>query len=141
MLVAVASFSSKKSEKFEGGKWSDIQEPPVAGGLSEYAVIFDSGKFYYFGGFDGRSHLSLIFCLNAGSWTWTNVGSLNSGRIAHGVIAVESMFMIIGGVGTQPNEACRLNNDKFTCEQKSSNLVEYARTPLLFLMNDNYGNC
>ena len=50
-------------------------------------------------------------------------------------------FMVIGGGANFNNEACSLNNGKFDCEEKASKLPKYHRTPLLFLVDDNYGNC
>ena len=143
MLVAVGSYSppSKKSEIFEDENWRDIQEPLVDQRYyAFYAAIFYAGDFYYFGGTDGND-LSSILRLNAASWTWSNVGQMNSPRWGHAVTLVGNTFIIIGGFGTQPNEACTLNNDEFTCEEKSSTLESYFLTPLLYVVNDNYGNC
>ena len=146
ILVAVGSLnpSTKKAEKYEDGNWSDLQEPPVDVSLYSYAVIVYEDNFFYFGGWDtgrGRSEVSLILCLNAASWAWTNVGQMNSIRYGHGVIQADDTFMVIGGYDTRPNEACSLSNGSFTCEQKSSSLTDYAYMPLLFLVNDSYGNC
>ena len=134
--------TNKKSEKFEDGKWRDIGEPPVHS-LGFYAVIFHAENFYYFGGYDQvvDKSLSSILALNAASWTWSNIGQLNSARHAHGVTSVNNMFIVIGGLGTQPNEACSLRNDEFICREKNSSLYRYAWSPLLFLVNDNYENC
>ena len=131
---------TKKSEKFENGNWTDIEEPPVRS-ISYYAVVFHAGNFYYFGGRDNTgTHLRSILCLNAASWTWSNVGQLNSGRLAHGVIQVENKFMVLGGDGTKRNEACILSNGYFTCEEKGPSLTWY-NLPLVFLVNGTYGNC
>ena len=102
-------------------------------------MIFDAGNFYYFGGVGATTS---ILRLNAATWTWSNVGSLNSPRLAHGVILVENTFMVIGGGdGTKANEACILNDGGFTCEEKSSSLTQYQHSPLLFVVDDNYGTC
>ena len=130
------------SEKFEDGSWSDIPEPPVGQSLSNYAVIFDAGNFYYFGGFDsGKGLQKSILRLNADSWTWSNVGQLNSIRDGHGVTLIDNTFMVIGGMSSQPNEACFLNDGEFSCEQKSSSLLDYAFTPILFIVSDDYEIC
>ena len=140
MLVAVGSSKSNKSEKFEPENWSDIEEAPVRT-FSNYAVIFVDSNFYYFGGKDhGGTQLSSILRLDAVSWAWSNLGQLNSARSAHGVILLGNTFMVIGGKGTKSNEACHLNNVQFICEEKVSNLTNYYR-PLLFLVNEQYGNC
>ena len=143
MLVAVGSNfpDNKKSEIFEDGNWRDIQEPQVDGALNRYAAIFYAGNFYYFGGYGGTGLLSSILRLNAASWTWSNVGQMSSPRVGHAVTLVENKFMLIGGSGIQPNEARTLDNDKFTCEEKPSSLTNYGWRPLLYVVNDSYGNC
>ena len=142
VLVAVGSWSpnNKKAEKLENGSWSVIEDAPVNTRLFGYAVTFDADNFYYFGGYDS-SNLSSILRLSAASWTWSNIGNLNSARYGHGVILIESTFMVIGGSSTQPNEACQLNNGQFTCETKTSSLDYYFYTPLLFLVSDGYKLC
>ena len=141
-MVAVGCVSppSKKSEIFEDGNWSDFDEPPV-GTLDSYAVVVDAGNFYYFGGYDSGATVSSILRLNGATWTWSNAGQLNSARHAHNVIMVDKTVMVIGGGGNQPNEACILTNAEFTCQRLSSSLYEYKYTPLLHLVNDNYGLC
>ena len=86
---------TKKSEKFESGKWSDIQEPPLKYFVN-YAVVFHKDHFYYFGGYnDDIGPLSSILRLNTGSWTWQPVGELISARSAHGVISIGNTLMVI----------------------------------------------
>ena len=139
-MVAVGSFypANVKGEKYQDGRWSDIPNAPVPK-LNHYAAIFDAGNFYYFGGRDSNS----ILRLNAASWTWSNVGSLNqSNRQNHGVILIENTFMVLGGRGQDSfaNEACHMNNDQFTCEEQTSVLEKYA-FPLLFYVSPDYGVC
>ena len=141
MLVAVASNTHKNAEIFEDGAWTDIQQPPVGEHFSRYAVLYDAGNFYYFGGWGDSSDLSLILRLDAATWTWSNVGQLNSSRHAHGVIQAGNTFMVIGGGGVRKNEACVLNNGQFTCEEKTSSLESYAYYPLMSLINDTFGLC
>ena len=144
MLVAVRSYNNHtKSEIFEDGNWREIQEIPVSDSQSSFshcASIFNAGNFYYFGGY-ANNPISSIFRLNAASWTWSNVGQMNSPRHGHEVTLVDNKFMLIGGAGVKANEACTLDNDEFTCEEKSSTLYNYAWTPLLYVVNDNHGNC
>ena len=128
---------------YEYGRWSDIQKPPTPDvRMSEYAVIYHADNFYYFGGSTGvKLWASSILCLHAASWTWSNVGQLNSACKGHGVIRVKNTFVVIGGLYTQPTEVCVLEKDQFTCEEKISNLDSYAYSPLLFLVIDEYRNC
>ena len=143
VLVAVGSYDpyNIKSEKFEDGNWSDIEEPPVSHRFFNYVVIFDGDSFYYFGGFDRRGNLGLILRLSAATFTWSNIGKLNSPRNGHGVTLTGSTFMVIGGRNIHPNEACTLNNGEFTCEEQSSTLNRYAWTPLLFHVSENFVSC
>ena len=141
VLVAVASRKPvhKKGEKFENGVWSEIQEAPID--TNAYAAIFESGNFYYFGGADDSGPLSSILRLNAATWTWSNVGNLNSARNGHEVILIENTYLVIGGELNQPNEVCLLNNGQFTCEEKNTTLDNYRYKPLLFLVSNNFGLC
>ena len=139
-LVAVGSKdpNNKKAETFEDGVWTDIQDAPVTSYLSDCAVIFYAGNFYYFGGYGNESG---ILRLNAATWTWSSVGQLNSGRYGHGAILVDNTFMVIGGGGTKPNEACLFNNGQVTCEEKTSSLYNFYQMPLLFLVSDDFELC
>ena len=128
---------NKKSEKFENGNWSDLQEAPVHLSFRSYAAIFYGGNFYYFGGYD----LTSILRLSAASWTWSIVGQLNASRNGHGVILVDNKFMVIGGSDIRPTEACLLRNGRFNCEEKRSSLLKDFNTPILFLVDDNYQDC
>ena len=138
---------SKKSEKLEAGNWSDIPDPPVITSFSKYAVVYDAGNFYYFGGHDTGvglpygTELDSILRLNAATWTWSEVGKLNSIRRGHQVVVVDNTFMVLGGGDIRHNEACTLNNDEFTCEEKTSKLNYYGHTPLVVLVDDDYRNC
>ena len=111
--------------------------------ISYYAVTFYDGNFYYFGGFNSGA-LDSILCLNADSWTWSNVGKLNSARFGHGVILVDNKFMVIGGESltqnTLPNEACVFTDGQLSCTEQSTSLTNYKSTPL-FLVNHSYGDC
>ena len=132
----------KNSEYFENQTWNIIGDAPVTIKLSSYAVIFNAGNFYYFGGYD-EADLNSILRLNAARWKWAFVGKLKSARNGHGVILIDDTFMIIGGQGNFSNEACFLEfNGKFTCEEKVSSLDDYYFTPLMVLVNDDYkDNC
>ena len=130
----------KKAEKYENGNWSDIPDAPVASKLSHYAVIFNAGNFYYFGGSLGYPD-NTIRSLSAATWTWSEVGRLNAARYGHGVILVDNNFMIVGGNGNQPNEACHLNNGQFICEQKTSRLTNFYGSQILFRVSENYELC
>ena len=91
-LVAVAGADSIKSEKLEDDIWSEFEEPPVDGTrMYDYAVIFLGSSHYYFGGYaDGYVVVDSILRLQSASWTWSNVGQMNSARYAHAVISVNS---------------------------------------------------
>ena len=149
VLVAVASQENKKSEKLENGIWSEIEEPPVGGSsMSSYAVIFHAGHHYYFGGFDqeGGDSLSSVIALKENTWTWSNIGEMNSARFGHGVIRVGGMFMLVGGRSMSynddktgyNNEVCLFENNEFSCTNLSSSLNDYSFYPILHLVDENY---
>ena len=140
----MGDIDSKKSEKFVEGGWSDIQEPPVSGEeMTDYAVVFHAGHFYYFGGYiyGFSSTLDSVLRLDGTAWTWSNAGKIKSARYGHGVIVVGSNFMVIGGWHTQTNEQCLLSNGTFTCTEFTSSLTNYAFPAILHLVDANYGNC
>ena len=89
-----------------------------------------------------RRSLNSILRLSGSSWTWSNVGQLNSVRHGHGVILVGNKFMILGGYNAIfKNEACSLENEQFTCTELSSSLSKYSYMPILHLVDENYGTC
>ena len=140
-LVAVAGDTSKKSEIFQNGNWSDIDEPPVGGTTwYQYAVIFHGSSHYYFGG-TSAGFLSSILRLQSGSWKWSDAGKMKSARSGHAVILVEGKIMVFGGFDYKKNEACIQNNGKFICEYLSSSLNNYVFYPILFSVTDNYAIC
>lgn len=108
-----------------------------------YAVVYDAGNFYYF---SGEGIHNIILRLNADSWTWSRAGALTKTRRGHAVVKVDNTYMVIGGEGhgvAGHPEACLLNDDKFTCEEKSSKyaqqMKEYKWYPSVFLVSDDYG--
>ena len=137
----MAGDTTKHSERLEGDNWIHTEEPPIDGeGYASYAVIFHGSSHYYFGGYY-QGYLDSILRLQSGSWTWTNVGQMNSARSSHAVTLVNEMFMVVGGYGNVNNEACVLNNGQFNCTELSSSLNNYVVYPLLFSVADNYGSC
>ena len=147
-LVAVGDENSKKGEKFQDGTWSDIQEPPIdvltdrdAYRLAGYAVIFHGGYHYYFGGLDGNSESNSILRLSGTSWTWSNVGQLNSAREGHSAILIGNTVTVLGGYGTKRNEACSIDNEQINCTYLSSGLAWYWWYPILHSVDQDYGQC
>ena len=141
-LVAVGHTLHKKGEKFQDGTWSDIQEPPVVGNyFNGYAVILYGGNHFFFGGYDGSGELNSILRLDGSSWTWSNVGQLNSARSGLGAILVGNTVTVVGGQGKLKNEACKLDNEQFTCTELSSSLTGYDWYPILHPVNQDYGQC
>ena len=142
-LVAVGDNVTKKSEKFEDGNWTDIQEPPVVGNyFGGYAVISHGGNHFFFGGrTDSIKELNSILRLSGSSWTWSNVGQLNSARRAHGAIVFGNTVAVAGGIETKNNELCLLENEQFTCTEHSSSLFDYSWYPILLPVDKTYGKC
>ena len=109
--------------------------------MYQYVVIFHGSGHYYFGDSDGNSRLHSVLRLQSGSWTWSNVGQINSARWGHAVISNGEKFTVVGGNGNKKNEACSLKDGQFSCTKLSSKLYNYAYVPILFSVADNYGSC
>ena len=139
VLVAVGSSTSTKSEKFEEGAWSVIQEPPGSGKFSEYAAIFHGFSHYYFGRFISDEYS--IHQLQEKSWSWKYVGEMKSKyRSGHRVIKIGEKFMVLGGLNPMRNEACLLQSGWFSCTEFGSELTSY-HFPILHPVDENYKNC
>ena len=133
---------NKKSEKFEGEIWSEIQEPPIdAPTIHSYAVIFYGSNHYFFGGYSAGNELSSILALQKKYWTWSNVGKMKTTRAYHEVILIGNRFMLIGGDYIKKNEACQLFYHQFNCTEFSSSLQDYFSFPILYLVDDDYRDC
>ena len=104
------------------------------------APIFHADNHYYFSGYNDNGFDSILR-LAQNSWTWSTVGQVNLSRWGHGVIMVGDKFMIMGGRGIRKNEECLLTNGEFSCTELSSSLNDYVYTPMLFLVDESYGNC
>ena len=73
--------------------------------------------------------------------SWSLAGKLKSDRYGHGVIYVDSTFLVIGGYGNYKTENCVLEGTVMTCtEQESSPINNYSEYPALFVTVDNYGD-
>ena len=105
-----------------------------------YASIYHSGAFYIFGGSNTENNIAR---LDEVTQTWSLVGKLKSGRRGHGVIYVDSTFLVLGGNSYKGTENCVLEGPVMTCtEQESASFYDYNIYPALFLTVDNYGdNC
>ena len=104
------------------------------------APIFHADNHYFFSGYNDNG-VDSILRLAQNSWTWSTVGQVNLSRWGHGVIMVGDKFMIMGGRGIRKNEECLLSNGEFSCTELSSSLNDYVYTPMLFLVDESYGNC
>ena len=100
--------------------------------------IYHSGSFYIFGGYYNSNNIAR---LDEVTRTWSLAGKLKSDRNGHGVIHVDSTFLVIGGSGYKKTENCVLEGTTMTCtEQESAPLNSYYVYPALFLTVDNYGD-
>ena len=102
-------------------------------------MLYHGRAFYVFGGTLDGSSTNTIARLDAETTTWSEAGTLVTGRYAHGAIFDGEKFLIIGGRGSLKNEVCTLNNATMTCTEQSTTLEDYAYYPELFLVEENYG--
>jgi len=90
---------------------------------------------------------SIIARLDGKSFEWTIVGDLNVGRHAHNAIYLNGYFIVVGGYGERyqwykgiTTEKCVYNNNQMTCTSQSPSLINYAYTPELMVVYDDYCN-
>ena len=84
--------------------------------------------------------------LDVETQTWSNAGSLKTGRYGHGVIFAGEKFIVLGGQksggfddGPIKNEVCTLSGTSMTCEESSNSLKSYVNYPELFLVPEDFG--
>ena len=92
---------------------------------------FSNGVGYYIA-------LSTIARLDGSSYKWSKVGQLNEGRRGHNAIHLNGHFLVVGGEGTKNTEKCKYKNDQMVCYSQSPSLANYAYTPELMIVADDY---
>ena len=82
--------------------------------------------YHLFNALNSGSKVSSIVRFDPIQNIWTKLGDVQKGRFAHGVIQVESEFIVSGGDGTFPTESCKLKNDSMTCIKRKPTLSDFA---------------
>ena len=110
--------------------------------LNFYASVFIKGNFLIVGGRVDGAESNTIARLDA-TWAWSKAGRLNTARLGHGAIWVNSKLVVVGGEDKYllRTEYCDLVNDEYICTDQDSSLPDYSSFPLLFAVTDDYGNC
>ena len=116
---------------------------PINASYTYYqAVVYAYSSYFYFGGYGlyngAYSGLSTIARLDGSSYKWSKVGQLNKGRNGHNAIHLNGYFLVVGGGGTYNTEKCGYNNDQMVCQSQSPSLTDYAYTPELMIVGDDY---
>ena len=109
-----------------------------ASSFYDQAVVYVYSSYFYFGGFDGSSDLSIIARLDGSSYKWSKVGQLNEGRNGHNAIHLNDIFLFVGGQGTKNTEKCEFKNDQMVCHSQFPSLTNYWTTPELMIVTDDY---
>ena len=102
-------------------------------------MISIKSSFLIFGGWTSIETYASIARFDTTSETWSEVGTLNSGRNGHGVLRMGDDYLVIGGRGVQPTERCSVSNDfEVTCASMEPFLSEYDTYPGLFYVSKDY---
>ena len=114
--------------------------------IYSYASIYIKRDFFIVGGFIDGSKSNTVGRLDAVTWSWSIAGRLNTARIHHGVIWLNSKLIVVGGESNgypyelkHTTEFCRLEN--FACTVQDSILSSNDHDLLLFAVRDDYRNC
>ena len=100
--------------------------------------MYAYSSYFYFGGLNKASEVSTIARLDGSSYKWSKVGQLNEGRWGHNAIHLNGHFLVVGGWGTYKTEKCEYKNDQMVCQSQSPSLTEYAYTPELMTVADDF---
>ena len=117
--------------------------PNNANSISDQAVVYVNSSYFYFGGYDDyppKHAESIIARLDGLSYKWSKIGQLNEARDGHNAIYFNNHFLVVGGDGTYKTEKCVYNNNQMICYSQSPSLTEYAYTPELMIVYDDYCN-
>ena len=114
-----------------------LYQSQYKGYIYRQPVVYTESAFFLFGGY-GSSTLSVIARLDARSYEWSQVGSLNSGRYYHNVIVINGHFLVIGGDGEFKTEKCLMASGSMSCSEQSPTLDNFNRWPELFAVESSY---
>ena len=82
-----------------------------------------------------------IVRLDAISKDWSNAGNLNAARHGHGVIFVDSAFLVVGGGHNSfMTEKCTLADNVMTCTEQAPELDDYGFYPELAYVSEDFGD-
>ena len=108
--------------------------PINARSISYQAVVYAYSSYFFFGGY----RLSIIARLDGSSYKWNKVGQLKEGRNGHNAIHLNGHFHVVGGWGTYKTEKCEYKNNQMVCHSQSPSLTNYAYTPELMIVADDF---
>ena len=80
----------------------------------------------------------MIARLDARSYEWSQVGSLNTARDLHNVIVINGHFLVVGGQGNLKTEKCYMASGSMSYSEQSPTLVDYYLWPELFAVGSSY---
>ena len=143
-VIALGSAKNLKTERYgdDTGTWTELKDYPYTyypdveedmGYISDYAAVYHSGAFYFFGG----KGTSIIARLDEVNFKWSLVGKLKRHTTGHGVIFNGSTFLVIGGYNI---ENCVLDGAVMTCTEQNALMTGNDFNPHLFLTTSTYGD-
>ena len=127
---------------------------PNKGGVGgAQAVVYTDSAFFHFGGFVKSVSSSVVARLDARTYEWSQVGSLNTGRSYLNAILLNNYFLVIGGETTVEvegdpgnyttlfnlkTEKCHMSSGSMICSEQSPTLDNYRLWPELIAVEDSY---
>ena len=109
-----------------------------------YSIIYFNDGWLLFGGFipptvDTIQNSNVIARLDAGTYSWSQVGELLIARRAHNTIYDGSKFLIIGGIVGETaddveTEQCQFIDNEISCVLQNPVLNNYQYYPELYLV-------
>merc|ERR1711976_521531 len=139
-MIAVGHTQHARVEffDFEEEKWTYMYSNyPFASSISRAPVLYHSDAFYVIGGYDYNEGTDISTIGRFKDSKWTEVGSLQSGRRAHGAVLDENSFYVIGGMSDAgdllPTKKCEIYEYGVNCVDQAPVLPDYANYPELFM--------
>ena len=112
----------------------------MKGFVRSQAVIYNDGAFYTFGSYPDTDEIAR---LDAVTYIWSLVGSLNAARRGASAIVIDDSFLVVGGWGPSegkilPTEQCQYTGGNMTCTEQAPGLNHYEYWPLLLAVRDDF---
>lgn len=123
-------------------QWETRAAYPFHNYISDHANLIHANRYIVFGGWaiyclnncDDYDPVKTIAAYDYFTDSWEKIGELTNRRYAHGVIATQNNFLVVGGHNGEMTERCLLNDNTMTCtvQEPVVRSVEYNLYFFLF---------